>query len=159
MTRSAWFFFASPPNYLSFRDDLPAQGFLASVFRSVSLPAPLLAPASLLLPLALAPFAARLFRRMARQFIHQEAALIELPQPATGWHHYTLECSAAGVRMTVDDLAWLETSLSPQGPLGLVLWIDNQYAGLPPGGRLKYGYLTNPSPAWLEIANLKITAE
>jgi hypothetical protein len=31
---AAWFFFASPPNYLSLRDDLPAQGGLAATFRS-----------------------------------------------------------------------------------------------------------------------------
>src|SRR5512146_2593802 len=31
---TAWFFRASPPDYLSLRDDLPPQGFLAAVFSS-----------------------------------------------------------------------------------------------------------------------------
>jgi hypothetical protein len=42
LPNTAWFFFASPPNYLSLRDDLPAQGALAAVFRSPRLPASLL---------------------------------------------------------------------------------------------------------------------
>jgi hypothetical protein len=32
---AAWLFYASPQNYLSFRDDLPAYGFLAATFRSL----------------------------------------------------------------------------------------------------------------------------
>ena len=42
LPNAAWFFFASPPNYLSFRDDLPAQGFLAATFQAPAIPAPLL---------------------------------------------------------------------------------------------------------------------
>jgi len=32
LPNTAWFFYASPPNYLSLRDDQPAQGFLAATF-------------------------------------------------------------------------------------------------------------------------------
>ena len=34
LPNAAWFFYASPQNYLSFRDDKPAQGFLAQTFQS-----------------------------------------------------------------------------------------------------------------------------
>ncbi len=41
LPNAAWFFYASPPNFLAFRDDLPAQGLLAATFRLPLLPAPL----------------------------------------------------------------------------------------------------------------------
>ncbi len=37
LPNAAWFFFASPPNSLSLRDDLPAQGALAATYRSIRL--------------------------------------------------------------------------------------------------------------------------
>jgi hypothetical protein len=38
-----------------------------------------------------------------------------------------------------------------------VLWIDNQYAALPPKGRLSFGTLPVPQPAWIEIADIKFS--
>ena len=55
LPNTAWFFIASPPNYLSLRDDLPADGALAATFRSPRLPAILFAPAALGLPLLMFP--------------------------------------------------------------------------------------------------------
>ena len=59
--------------------------------------------------------------------------------------------------------AWMtreivKTSSSPCPPLGLVLWIDNQFAAWNPQGRLAHGTLENP-PAWLEIENLAVQHE
>jgi len=53
----------------------------------------------------------------------------------------------------VDGAEILRTPLAPRGPLGLVLWIDNQYAAWRPDGRLGFGTLANPA-AWLEIENI-----
>ena len=39
--------------------------------------------------------------------------------------------------------------------LGVVIWIDNQYAALPPDGRLRYGTLENQERAWIEIKNIQ----
>ena len=49
LPNAAWFFYASPQNYLSFTDDKPAQGFLAQTFRSPKFH-PLLILAGLALP-------------------------------------------------------------------------------------------------------------
>ena len=38
LPNAAWFFFSSPANYLSFRDNTPGNGFLAQVFASPRLP-------------------------------------------------------------------------------------------------------------------------
>jgi hypothetical protein len=73
----------------------------------------------------------------------------------TQWHSYTLTLKKEGVSFKVDDQTF-ETRITPKGPLGLVLWIDNQYAAFPPDGHLAYGTLENPQPAWLEIEALSL---
>jgi hypothetical protein len=153
LPNTAWFFFASPPNYLSLRDDLPAQGGLAAVFRSVRLPAPLLGLGVPALPLLLWRPAARRLRKLARRFVQQDA--VELAISAVEWHTYELVWLASRVTCWIDSEMVLKTDLAPDGPLGLVIWVDNQYAALPPDGRVRFGTLGNPQPAWIEIRDLR----
>ena len=155
LPNAAWFFYASPPNYLSFRNDLPAQGFLAATFRSPKLPAPLLALASPLLAPAVLPIGAQLIRWLLRQIIHQDAALIQADVIA--WHTYTLDWQPQQVTLSIDGLFILTTPIVPHPPLSLVIWIDNQFAALPPKGRLSYGALPNPEPAWIEVELIALT--
>jgi hypothetical protein len=49
-----------------------------------------------------------------------------------------------------------EPSISPHGPLGLVIWIDNQFAAIPPSGKVRFGTLPTPEPAWLEVEGLVV---
>jgi len=146
---AAWFFHASPQNYLSFRDDLPASGFLASTFSSIKVPTAGLALASPLLALTLIPNISQLVRKLLRRAVRQDASVIHTN--ATDWHDYSMEWDAGEVRFRLDGVAILITHIAPSGPLSLVIWVDNQYAALPPSGRLRYGTLPNPAPAWLEI--------
>jgi hypothetical protein len=158
LPNTAWFFYASPPNYLSLRDDLPAQGFLAATFCSAALPVPLLAAFTPALVLFTAPFAARLLRRFARRFIQQGAALVggNGENTSADWHTYQIGWNQESVIFCVDGTQILNTPVSPRGPLALVIWIDNQYAALPPTGRLSFGALPNPHPAWIEIGDLSL---
>ncbi len=149
LPNTAWFFFASPQNYLSLRDDLPAQGALAATFRSPRWPSPLFLLAAPLIPLLLLPPAMRWLRRCVRRIIHQDT--VELPVDPTEWHEYALEWTLERVTFNLDGETMLETGVVPIGPLGLVLWIDNQYAALPPDGQIRYGTLPNPEPAWIEV--------
>lgn len=150
LPNAAWFFYASPPNYLSFRNDLPAQGFLAATFRSPLLPSLLLALAAPLGALLVIPGVAQLARRLLRQFVRQDASQIETD--VTAWHTYELDWQVGEVQMRLDGHVVLDTPVSPRGPLSLVMWIDNQYAALPPAGILAYGSLANPASAWIEIS-------
>ena len=154
LPNTAWFFFASPPNYLSLRDDLPAHGGLAATFNSPRAPAPALALGLPALPLLLLPPAARLLRRLGRRIVHQAA--VQLAIDARQWHHFSLDWRAGQVTFRVDDAIELQTNASPQGPLGLVLWVDNQFAAFSPAGRVRFGTLANPEPAWIEIQDLRI---
>lgn len=156
LPNAAWFFYASPQNYLSLRDDLPANGLLAAVFRSPLIPAFLLAPALFALPLLALPLTTRWLRRLARPLIQQDAARlnVQVIQP----HEYRLEWLSHLVRFSVDEKLLFETPLTPRGWLGLVIWIDNQYAASMPNGKLRFGLLPNES-AHLKVSNFQIGEE
>jgi hypothetical protein len=156
LPQAAWFFFASAPNYLSLRDDLPAQGSLVATFCSPQWPTYLMALGAPALPLLLWSPSARLIRRLGRRFVRQDAVTMGIDP--TEWHSYVLQWYKDFVCFQVDGRVMLETPVSPPGPLGLVIWIDNQYAALPPSGRLSYGTLANPEPAWIDIKALSVSA-
>jgi len=154
LPNAAWFFFASPPNHLSLRDDQPGCGALAQVFRSPRLPGPLLGLGLPAAPFLLWPPTARLLRRLARKVVRQDGVALELDP--TVWHTYTFTWQAEQVSFRIDHRTVFTTHLKPRGPLGLVLWVDNQYAAFTPAGRLGYGFLENPEPAWIEVAEVVI---
>jgi hypothetical protein len=151
---AAWFFHASANNYLSFRDDLPASGFLAATFSSRKVSTLGLLLASPILALTLIRGTAQLVRNMLRHPVRQDA--FQIHTSVTDWHAYSMEWLDGQVRFTLDGVDIMRTNIAPNGPLSLVIWVDNQYAALPPRGRLRYGTLPNPEPAWLEIRELTI---
>jgi hypothetical protein len=149
LPNAAWFFYASPPNYLALRDTHPAQGLLAAVFRSPLIPSAFSLLAAPALPLLLFPPGARLLRRLASCLVREDAAT--LPADSTQWHTYDLSWQETVVRFEMDGQVLAETPVSPRGRLGLVLWIDNQCAAFPPDGRPRAGTLACPEPAWLDL--------
>ena len=144
-----WFFGASPENYLSFREDKPAQGFLAQTFRSPKFH-PLLIPAGLALP-----FSRKATRRLMGNVIGEDGVRLRLD--VTQWHKYELDWREHHVAFKVDDAPAFESSVSPHSPLGIVIWIDNQYAAFTPEGKIGFGVLENPEPAWLEVKDIDVT--
>ncbi len=154
LPNAAWFFHASPANALSLRDDLPANGFLAAVFDSRSLSPFLYTPAVVAAPLLAWRVTARWLRRAARRWIREDST--RLNHDPTAWHDYRLGWRLDGAVFQVDGQSVMESSLAPRCRLGLVIWIDNQFAAFKPDGTLKYGVQENPTPAWLEIADLNI---
>jgi hypothetical protein len=173
LPNAAWFFSASDENYLSFQDplsnprvEIAANGFLAQTFRSPKFDLRLV-PAGITLP-----FSRKATRRWLGKVIAEEA--VQLWSPAarrskedaaglhsvdlTQWHRYQIDWRGKRVSFQVDDMPVLESSVSPHPPLGLVIWIDNQYAAFTPEGKIGFGVLENPEPAWLEIKDLEITS-
>jgi hypothetical protein len=147
LPNAAWFFHASQENHLSL-GDAPANGFFAGTFRSPRLPSPLLAPALPALPfLALHPVS-RWLRRIAGRIVQQDGRAVGVD--VTQWHTYFIHWQPEAVTFLVDGAELLRTPLSPRAPLGLVIWMDNQYAAWRPDGSLGYGTLANPS-AWMEV--------
>jgi hypothetical protein len=74
----------------------------------------------------------------------------------TAWHSYRLDWGQKGCVFVVDGQKVLETAVTPQGPLGFVCWVDNQYLLLTVRGRFAWGTLPVVQEQWLEVANLKV---
>ncbi len=150
LPQAAWFFSASPKSYLSFRDDLPANGFFAQALRSAAM-GPRLIAAGLTFP-----FAPKLTRQTIRACVDESAGPVEVDPRE--WRSYKIEWRASLTRFFVDDVLVLTSPVSPKPPLGLVLWIDNQYAAFGPDGRLRWGVEASPTDGWLEIRALQVLA-
>lgn len=147
LPNAVWFFHASPQNYLSFRDDKPAQGFLAQSFRS-----PAFHPLLMMAGIAL-PFSKKITRKLLSKVIKEDSA--NLNMDVTKWHTYKFTWNKNHVAFWVDDICALESAVSPKSPLGIIIWLDNQYAAFTPDGKIAAGILSNEKN-WLEITDLKI---
>ncbi|HET6821980.1 MAG TPA: hypothetical protein VFH34_04985 [Anaerolineales bacterium] len=179
LPNAVWFFGASEESYLSFKSELrperseaqsrgsasttgfdalaskpsaqrgvAANGFLAQTFRSPKFH-PLLIPAGMALP-----FSRKATRRLMGKVIGEDG--VRLSIDVTQWHHYQLNWREDQVSFAVDDAQIFESRVSPHPPLGLVIWIDNQYAAFTPDGKIGFGVLANPEPAWLEVKDIHV---
>jgi len=88
------------------------------------------------------------------RIIDEDTAIVSAD--VTQWHSYRLEWSPSRSTFWVDESLVLDTPVSPRPPLGLVIWMDNQYAAFTPDGKLKWGLENNLTEAWLEIENIEI---
>lgn len=147
LPNAAWFFGASKENYLSFSDK-PAQGFLAQTFRSPAFH-PLLIPAGLVFPIS-----RKTTRKLLGRVIAEDATTLSMD--VTQWHNYKLEWDENRITWYVDEAQVFESPIRPKPPLGLVIWIDNQYAAFTPQGKMSYGVLEGKEE-WLEIEDLIMT--
>ena len=142
LPNAAWFFGASKESYLSFRDpralssprsaqrEIPANGFLAQTFRSPRFH-PSLIPAGLILP-----FSRRKSRQLLGKVIGEDG--IALSIDVTQWHRYRLDWYEDRVSFEMDDIQVFASDVSPKSPLGLVIWIDNQFAAFTPEGKIGF---------------------
>lgn len=127
---------------------IAANGFIAQTFRSPKFH-PLLIPSGLALP-----FSRKATRRMLGQVIAEDGVALRVAP--TDWHRYRLEWRERRVSFEVDEVQVFESAVSPNPPLGLVIWIDNQYAAFTPEGKIGFGVLANPEPAWLEVKEIEL---
>jgi hypothetical protein len=156
LPNAAWFFHASAENHLSFQPEpQPGNGFLAQTFSAPKIPPLLLAPGLLGLPGLFSKTFSKRLRAVAGKMIHEDSQRLELDE--TEWHTYQLSWRASGVTFSVDAETVFESPVSPRGPLGTVIWIDNQFAAWTPEGRLSSGALPHTAPGWLEIAEVQVS--
>jgi len=148
LPNAVWFFHASEENHLSFGDK-PGNGFLAQAFRSPNFPIGRLARIGMTFP-----FSRLKARALMSKLVDEDG--VRLGVDVTEWHEYSFEWSPTRSAFWVDGSLVLETSVSPRPPLGLVIWIDNQYAAWHPNGKIGFGVLENAEPAWLEIKDLLV---
>lgn len=156
LPNAAWFFYGSQENYLSLRDDQPGSGFHAKTFCSPRLPSILSLMAVPGLPFLFWPAAVRLLRRMSRRLIKEAATSITVSVDT--WHFYELLWQEDQVVFSINQTTLLDTNVSPQGRLGLVIWIDNQYFRFHSDGKVGFGFLNSPVEQWLDLRGLTVTS-
>jgi len=93
-------------------------------------------------------------RSRVRRCVSEDAA--NVPVDMAEYHEYEIIWGGTSVSFVVDGVHVLEAAVAPQAPLALVLWIDNQYAALPPNGRLRFGSLETPAPVTLELWDVAV---
>ncbi len=151
----AWFFYGSPPHDLPLAEDVPGSGWKAQTLSFRRLPALLLVPVAVGgALLAAIPLTRRWAFRQARRFYQAEEHLLEIDPSA--WHEYAIEWFPSEVRFFVDGRETLRSADPPHPPLGLVLWIDNQFAAASPEKGFGFGVLPLEREQALELANIRI---
>jgi len=154
-----WFFGASPPSNMALVPGVAGWGWKAQVVHANRLGA--LAAGA---PTLGAMLWARLSGRPAAyagasRWLQTMTGACEAPLDAHAdlrdWHEYTLEWRRDEARFCVDGVEALVVPQPPQGPLGFVAWLDNQYAVATPRGELRFGTLST-GPQWLDLDYLRI---
>jgi hypothetical protein len=155
LPRAIWFFYASPPSNMKLALGTSGRGWKAATLDAQRLPFLLLAPtAPAAIPLMnVKPLYRRVWPVAQRALGVSEAAL---DVPITEWHTYFLEWEEDHSRFGVDGKTVMESESSPGGPLGFVMWLDNQYAVVTPWGKFGYGLLDSTERQWMEVDELYI---
>jgi hypothetical protein len=151
-----WFFYAAPPSDMALVPGVPGRGWKAATLNTGRLPGLLVAPAALAaVALTQVPGLGRPVMNLARRFMTaHEAPLADVGLDL--WHDYELEWRAHEARFRVDGVERLCSPAPPAGPLGLVVWIDNQYAIASLDGRFGFGVTPLSEPQSLEIEALRL---
>jgi hypothetical protein len=155
LPRALWFFYGSPPTNIKLDLAVPGWGWKAATIDSLGgrqlAIAPLGPVAALLMNIPRVYQA--LWPRIQRVLRVREAAV---PATMTDWHTYQLRWCGDETHFTVDGGVVLEHAPSPRGPLGFVMWLDNQYMVVTPQGRARWGRLDVPQRQWMEVDRLQI---
>jgi len=153
--RALWFFYASPPSEIPFSPGGPVSGWTAARFQGPSVPGVAVAAmgAAGWAGMSIARLRSPLLRRYWRWFAGSQSPLLD---GLDSWHAYQIDWIEGSARLAVDERVVLETHGPLPGPLGLVLWIDNQWAALSNTAGLRFGVLPTLEEAWLEIRSLRL---
>lgn len=146
-----WFFYAAPPSDMALVKGVPGWGWKAATLNTGRLPGLLVAPAALAaIALTRVPGLGRPVMRLARRLAVAHEALLT-GVALDSWHHYQLDWFPGEARFSVDGVERLRSPAPPAGPLGFVMWIDNQYAVASEAGQFGFGVTALPEPQWLEV--------
>jgi hypothetical protein len=155
LPRAIWFFYASPHSDMNLDLNTPGQGWKAATIDAIRLPFFLLAPtAPIAIPLMNIRPLYRALWPVGQRAIGVSEALIDAPM--AGWHTYQIEWGERRACFTVDGAAILDCDTSPRGPLGFVMWIDNQAMAITPWGKIGWRALPIPHQQWMEVDRLAI---
>ena len=150
LPQAVWFFYAGPPSNLKLDVDTPGLGWKAATIDARRWQFAALAPT---IPLAVPLMNIASLYRSLWPIGQQAIGVAErtVPLSMTDWHIYSIDWRRDGVSFGVDGRTLLETPSAPAGPLGLVIWLDNQYMQVTPWGRFGWGTVAKGAPQWMEV--------
>jgi len=160
LPRAVWFFYASPESNMQLDLEVDGCGWKAATVDASRSPALLWLPlAPVLVPLMNLTGIYRLVWPFIQRTLRIREARVQADM--TQWHTYTLDWDVeqASFRLLEDKSSQPEAILrapSPRGPLGFVMWMDNQYLIVAPWGRLRWGFTRAPGQQWMEVDWFKI---
>jgi hypothetical protein len=156
LPRAIWFFYASPASNIQLAHQIPGHGWKAATIDAWRWPFWLLAPtAPIAMPLMRWPFLSRQLWPLAQRAIAVSEALIDVDMAS--WHTYQLDWGIKQARFLVDEQLILHCDTPPRGPLGLVLWLDNQGMIVTPWSLPRQLLVAADQAQWLELDWLKLT--
>jgi hypothetical protein len=155
LPRALWFFYGSPDSDMKMDLNVPGHGWKAATIDALRPVAFLLAPLALpaVLLMNLRPLYRALWPPLQGALNVRESAT---NAPMTQWHTYVINWDLGHATFSIDGRPVLENAPSPRGPLGFVMWLDNQYMIVKPWGRFGWGLLEAPGCQWLEVDRLLI---
>jgi hypothetical protein len=155
LPRAIWFFYSSAPSNMKLDLNTPGPGWKAATLDAWRWPFLALLPtAPLAVPLMNIGPLYRACWPIGQRAIGVSEALIAAGM--TEWHTYSLDWQKKAAQFRVDGQLMLNCATAPAGPLGFVLWLDNQYMVVTPWGRFAHGLLNAPGEQWLEISQVEI---
>jgi hypothetical protein len=155
LPRALWFFYGSPESDMKLALDVPGSGWKAAAVDALNPAAIALSPTALLtIPLMNIPAVYRRLWPLYQRALNVSESLV--PTDRTAWHTYTINWQPDSAAFSVDGDLLLTTDTPPHGPLGFVMWIDNQALVATPQGRFRWRVLPVPEPQWMDVSALTI---
>jgi hypothetical protein len=155
LPRAIWFFFTSLDSNIKLAQETTGFGWKAATIDAWQWLFLLLAPAA---PLALPLIRINRFYRWLWPIAQKAIGVREAPivVEMTDWHIYRLEWGVDEACFWVDDHLLLKCLRSPRGPLGLVLWIDNQSMLMTPWNLPRRRLVAVNCEQWMELQWIEI---
>jgi hypothetical protein len=154
--QALWFFYGSEPNDLQLSPTMGGAGWRAMVVHSARLPSWLLLPGA---GLAVLLAQIRILRppliRVGQGFIKASEQIVS--QNPEEWHSYEILWTSTDAIFRIDGVQIHQTDVIPEGPLGFVAWIDNQYAQFSTKTGIRFGALGTSKDQVLELRDLSIS--
>lgn len=155
LPQAVWFFYGSTESNLKLARDIPGNGWKAATIDTQRWPFLLLVPtAPLAVPLMNIKPLYRSLWPIGQSAIGAHEALLSVSMQA--WHTYRINWQADHILFSVDGKTVLEASVAIKGPLGFVMWIDNQAMTVTPWGRFGWRIVPLAQPQWMQVSHLCI---
>ncbi len=153
LPRAIWYFFSSSPSNMKLDFQTPGHGWKAATLDALRPAAALWAAVA---PLAVPLMNLRPVYRMLWPSIQQSLRVREstIAADMTQWHTYILEWGVEKSHFSLSTSPRSEPLLvapSPRGPLGFVMWMDNQYLVVTPWGQFRWGLLDAKEGQSMEV--------